>query len=170
MGRPTQRSEREWKLQELADACGVSPRTVRYYVQRGLLPAPVFRGRDTAYGEVHRERLLAIKRLQQQFLPLDAIEVELARRSPDEIRALADGRGAPPGPVTPKAPIVAAPPRPPTFTPHPQPIPRMGALWERVPLARGLELHVAEDAEPSVRRLVEEIRRLVERSTEGESR
>ena len=34
-----------YKLDDLAAAAGVSPRTVRYYVQRGLLPAPPFRGR-----------------------------------------------------------------------------------------------------------------------------
>src|ERR687891_1472122 len=85
------RTKREWKLAELADACGVSARTVRYYVQRGLLPAPVFKGRDTAYGEEHRTRLLAIKSLQEKYLPLDAIEVELRRRTPDELAELARG-------------------------------------------------------------------------------
>ena len=50
-----------YKLEELARAAGTSPRTVRYYVQRGLLPAPAFRGKDTAYGPEHLVRLRAIR-------------------------------------------------------------------------------------------------------------
>ena len=42
-----------WKLDELAERAGVSARTVRYYVQRGLVPAPEFRGPETAYGPEH---------------------------------------------------------------------------------------------------------------------
>ena len=66
-----------WKLDELAREAGVAPRTVRYYVQRGLLPPPVFRGPDTVYEERHLLRLLAIRRLQQAFLPLERIAVEI---------------------------------------------------------------------------------------------
>lgn len=66
-----------YKLQELADEAGIAPRTVRYYVQRGLLPAPEFRGKDTAYGREHLLRLQVIKRLQQAHLPLDEIQSHL---------------------------------------------------------------------------------------------
>jgi DNA-binding transcriptional MerR regulator len=95
-----------FKLDELAAAAGVSGRTVRYYVQRGLLPAPQFRGRDTAYDEEHLLRLQAIRRMQDQYLPLDAIQAELARalagraraarrRPTAEADALADAAAAP---------------------------------------------------------------------------
>ena len=84
--------ERHWKLDALARQAGISPRTVRYYVQRGLLPPPVFRGRDTAYSEEHLLRLRAIRRLQERFLPLDAIQRELEQRSLAELQALAEGR------------------------------------------------------------------------------
>jgi len=67
-----------FKLDELAAAAGVSGRTVRYYVQRGLLPAPQFRGRDTAYDEEHLLRLQAIRRMQ--LLQIDTISV--VARSP----------------------------------------------------------------------------------------
>ena len=79
----TTKKQTEWKLAELAAEAGVSPRTVRYYVQRGLLSAPAFKGPDTVYGEEHLLRLKAIRVLQARFLPLDAIQVELARLSPD---------------------------------------------------------------------------------------
>lgn len=80
---------RSYKLEELAAEAGVSPRTVRYYVQRGLLPAPEFRGKDTVYGREHLLRLHAIKRLQQGHLPLDEIQVRLANATLAELARLA---------------------------------------------------------------------------------
>src|SRR5262249_18661022 len=88
----------QMRLSDLAERAGIPPRTVRYYVQRGLLQAPRFRGPDTAYEEEHLIRLRAIRRLQERFFPLDAIQVELARMTPDAIRALAEG--AEPSPLT----------------------------------------------------------------------
>lgn len=81
-----------YKLEELAREGGTSPRTVRYYVQRGLLPAPSFRGKDTGYAREHLVRLRAIKRLQEAYFPLDAIAGELASRSLADIERIADGR------------------------------------------------------------------------------
>ena len=51
---------------ELADLGGVSRRTVRYYVQEGLLPAPLGVGRGRHYGAEHLEQLLKVKALQEQ--------------------------------------------------------------------------------------------------------
>lgn len=84
-----------YKLEELAREGGTSPRTVRYYVQRGLLPAPSFRGKDTGYAREHLVRLRAIKRLQEAYFPLDAIAGELASRSLADIERIADGRLVP---------------------------------------------------------------------------
>ncbi len=80
-----------YKIEELAAEAGVSPRTVRYYVQRGLLPAPEFRGKDTAYGQAHLLRLHAIKRLQQAHLPLDEIQARLASMTEADLARLARG-------------------------------------------------------------------------------
>ena len=92
-------TERSYKIDELARASGMSVRTVRYYVQRGLLPAAAFRGKDTAYDHGHLMRLRAIRRLQEAFFPLDAIAVELDGRTAHEIEAIADGRVALVSPV-----------------------------------------------------------------------
>ena len=92
-------TERSYKIDELARASGMSVRTVRYYVQRGLLPAAAFRGKDTAYDHGHLVRLRAIRRLQEAFFPLDAIAVELDGRTAHEIEAIADGRVALVSPV-----------------------------------------------------------------------
>lgn len=86
---------RSYRIDELAQAAGMSVRTVRYYVQRGLLPAAAFRGKDTAYDHAHLVRLRAIRRLQEAFFPLDAIAAELEGRPIEEIEAIADGKLTP---------------------------------------------------------------------------
>ncbi|WP_437736294.1 helix-turn-helix domain-containing protein [Sorangium sp. So ce1335] len=142
-----------YKLDELAGEAGVAPRTVRYYVQRGLLPAPEFRGKDTSYGREHLARLRAIKVLQQAHLPLEEIQARLAGAGVDEIERIA--RGAPaagadgaaaalcPGPGDAAATPAAGAPR--------------GERWERVEIADGVELHVRSDAPERSRRIALDI-------------
>jgi DNA-binding transcriptional MerR regulator len=149
--------ETSWKLEELAKRAGVSARTIRYYVQRGLLPAPEFHGRDTTYNDLHLSRLKAIRKLQERFLPLDAIEQELSRRSTEEIRKLGDsvevGRGHHPYRELP--------------APKPAPAPPAGESWRRIELAPGLEIHLSDRADAMTRSLAEELRALVERRQNG---
>ncbi len=141
-------SERRYRLDELATESGVSARTVRYYVQRGLLPAPEFRGRDTTYGPEHLARLRAIKRLQEAWLPLDQIQTELEGRTEAEIDALAIGRAEP------------APPAEVELPPASEPVSR----WRRWVIAPGLEIHLADDADEATRALAHELH---ERATRG---
>lgn len=165
----TTKTPREWKLTELAEAAGVSPRTVRYYVQRGLLPAPPFKGPDTVYGEDHLLRLKAIRALQARFLPLDAIQVELARLSPDELQALVDAEAPPPPASTAGA---AAPAPSPDHvlgrTKEEAPAAPSEAVtsWRRWELAPGLELHLADTADAKTRALAERMRALINESQE----
>jgi len=150
-------SDATYKLDDLARAAGTSARTIRYYVQRGLLPAPAFRGKDTAYGREHLVRLRAIRRLQDAFFPLDAIAVELERRSLSEIERIAEGAEMPKqaaalGPVAEPAaprlrPIASA-------GPSPSQAPR---LFRRFEIAPGVELSIADDAPPEARRTAEKI-------------
>ncbi|WP_095979164.1 helix-turn-helix domain-containing protein [Melittangium boletus] len=156
----TPKTQVGWKLSELAEAVGVSPRTVRYYVQRGLVPAPPFKGPDTVYGEEHLLRLKAIRVLQARFLPLDAIQVELARLDAEGIRALAESESAsatvPPPPA----------PRPPPATAPPSPPPAHATGWRRWELAPGLELHLADTADAKTRDLAEHLRALIQKTQE----
>ena len=164
----TPKTQTEWKLAELAEAAGVSPRTVRYYVQRGLLPAPPFRGPDTVYGEEHLLRLKAIRVLQARFLPLDAIQVELQRLSADELRRLADSDTTPTPPTYgPSTPGVIVPP-PVLASPRVGSRPEVMARYQRWELAPGLELHVSEGADAKVRALAEKVRALIEEFQERE--
>ena len=68
-----------FSIDELADLGGVSRRTVRYYVQEELLPAPLGVGRGRHYGQAHLDRLLEVKAGQEAGLSLDAIRT---RRQP----------------------------------------------------------------------------------------
>ncbi len=152
-----------YKIDELAQKASVSPRTIRYYVQRGLLPAPEFRGKDTAYGREHLLRLQAIKRLQEAHLPLDEIQSRLMAASDREIERMA--ASGVPGPDD-REPIATpqggrgGPYRAPSDqdpAPPPSPITSSPERWDRIRLAPGLELHVRSDAGPEARRVAREI-------------
>ena len=58
---------------QLAERTGVSRRTVRFYVQRGLIAPPEGRGRGSGYTEKHVEQVLRVRQLQQRGLVLDTI-------------------------------------------------------------------------------------------------
>ena len=79
-----------YSLTELADLAGVTPRTVRYYLAQGLLPAVGQTGPGSKYGEAHLTRLRLIRRLQAEHLPLAEIRRRLDGLSEADIRTLAE--------------------------------------------------------------------------------
>jgi DNA-binding transcriptional MerR regulator len=104
-------------IEDLAGLGGVSRRTVRYYVQEGLLPAPLGVGRGRHYDRTHLDRLLRVKAWQEAGRSLD--DIRIALKSPSRIHT---------------APAAVAPM---------PPIPR--SAWSRLQLAPGVELHVSND-------------------------
>ena len=100
---------------DLARLFGVSRRTVRYYVQEGLISPPFGVGRGNHYGPEHLEQILHVKAQQE------------AGRTLDEIRAAARG---------PEAGVKAG-----RRSGEPAHVER--SLWRRLSLAPGVELHVA---------------------------
>jgi DNA-binding transcriptional MerR regulator len=74
-------------LPELSRAAGVTPRTIRYYVAQGLLPAPVSRGPGARYERRHLDRLQLIRRLQREHLPLAEIRARLEQLDDTAVRA-----------------------------------------------------------------------------------
>jgi len=70
-----------YAIGDLADLGGVSRRTVRYYVQEGLLPAPHGVGRGNHYGPEHVDQLLRVKSLQEGGRTLDEIRRALNQKS-----------------------------------------------------------------------------------------
>jgi len=107
-------------IEDLAVLGGVSRRTVRYYVQQGLLPSPLGLGRGRHYGPAHLARLQAVKALQERGLSLDEVRAELDRGPARRRVAAAAVASAPEAPVARSA-------------------------WRRVELAPGVELHVQAD-------------------------
>jgi DNA-binding transcriptional MerR regulator len=72
-----ERQETRYGLAELAEAAGVSIRTVRYYIAEGLLPPPEGAGPRSAYTPGHLDRLRLIGRLKDAYLPLREIRRRL---------------------------------------------------------------------------------------------
>ena len=101
---------------DLADLASVSRRTVRYYVQEGLLPAPYGLGRGNHYGQEHLDELLRVKALQEAGRSLDEIKRALGQRTAPSLATRADV----------DAPVDRS-------------------LFRRLGLAPGVELHVAAD-------------------------
>ena len=77
-----------YDLSELADRAQVTTRTVRYYISQGLLPAAEGRGPSARYEEAHLSRLLLIRQLQRQHLPLAEIRRQLLELSATDVRRL----------------------------------------------------------------------------------
>ncbi|HEU4565317.1 MAG TPA: MerR family transcriptional regulator [Gemmatimonadaceae bacterium] len=169
-----------YDLAELADLADVSPRTVRYYIQQGLLPSPGARGPGARYDRAHLDRLRLIRRLQREHLPLAEIRRRLEELDAESVRALAEapasyrpgssaleyvqrllaGEARPSG-VAPARSLRAtlqaqqdatrvAPPAPPQAVPD-------RSQWERITLAPDVELHVRRPLSRGENKLVERL-------------
>lgn len=148
-----------YSLTELADLAGVTPRTVRYYLAQGLLPAVGQSGPGSKYDTGHLARLRLIRRLQTEHLPLAEIRRRLDGLEADDIRELAGGEAAPPPSgsaleylriilASPASPAVAERPSEP-YGSVPTPAPPVTSSqsiersqWERIVLAPDIELHI----------------------------
>ena len=62
-----------YKVSELAQKAGVTKRTIHYYISKGLLMPPNGSGVSSTYDDSHLERILLIKKLQAQYMPLNKI-------------------------------------------------------------------------------------------------
>ncbi len=63
----------ELGMKDLAEASGVPVRTIRFYIGRGLVAAPVSVGRTARYTQAHVRRLEQIQRLKSKGLTLAEI-------------------------------------------------------------------------------------------------
>lgn len=158
-------------LPQLCDAAEVTPRTVRYYIQQGLLPAPESRGPGAHYHEGHIDRLRLIKRLQHEHLPLGEIRERLERLTDRQVHGLLQSApdkrdsaalsyvrsvltGGPKQPLHAAArtlseahPIIA----------EPSAAPPTRSNWERMTLTTDVELHVRRPLTREKNRFVERL-------------
>lgn len=118
-------SNASYSIGELAERGGVNRRTVRYYVQRGLLPAPEGTGRGSRYLAHHLETLIRIRELQEAGVPLakiadglNAAAEEKFLRSPESVSPLE------------------------SVSPPESASPATVTTWTRIVLGDGAELHL----------------------------
>ena len=116
-----------YPIGELATLGGVSRRTVRYYVQEGLIPHPLGLGRGKHDPAYHRAQLRRVPARPERGRPLDEIRGALGQ---------APSRRAAGKPAREEV------------------LPR--SLWRRIALTPGVEVHVASTSRlPSPARLRE---------------
>jgi len=130
---------------------GVTPRTVYFYIQKGLLPHPGTFGPGAKYERRHLIRLRLIKLLQREHLPLAKIRERMEALSDDQAeRMLRERSQASPLPDSDGAPgsIAQNPPRTTLTSPKSTagrikaPIGVVRSQWDRVVLTRDIELHI----------------------------
>jgi len=154
-------------LNDLCQQSGVTARTVRYYVQQGLLPSPGL-GAGARYGAGHLARLRLIRRLQSEHLPLAEIRRRIEALDDDAVQTLLESHAGSDGTATtsavdyvrevlggpptgaPEPPVRRRPPQPhPSGAPSSSPGPGRPARpaadraqWERIALTPDIEVHV----------------------------
>jgi DNA-binding transcriptional MerR regulator len=154
-----------YDLNELCARAGVTVRTVRYYIQQGLLPAPAAQGSATRYEQGHLERLLLIRQLQKEHQPLAEIRNRLEHLRDQDVRRLLStpprrpssavdyvrsvlGGGASRVPA--KAAVLAQ-------DAVVRPSSPVKSQWERISLAPDVELHVRRPLTREANRRVERL-------------
>lgn len=75
-------------MDELCSLADLPRRTVRYYIQIGLLDRPEGETRAARYGQAHLERLLRIRRWSAQGLSLERIRGLLAEADAEPVSGL----------------------------------------------------------------------------------
>lgn len=76
----------EYKVSELADKAGVTKRTIHYYISKGLLSPPEGSGVNSLYNDEHLERILLIKKLQAEYMPLNKIREYILENPTEKVQ------------------------------------------------------------------------------------
>jgi DNA-binding transcriptional MerR regulator len=145
-------------IEELCRLTGFSRRTVRYYVQEGLVDPPAGRGRGGYYSDLHAAQLARIRELQERGFRLDAIRGMIAPRlAADTAQAAEPAHAAAVEPDGAAEPADAAS----------SSMRFSRSSWMRHIVAPGVELHVSAEAGsrlgPAVATALEALRSIIER-------
>ena len=92
-----------YTIEELAEATGITPRTIRYYTTEGLTPTPETRGRYALYADAHLQRLQLVVKLKAAYLPLNTIKEKMAHLSTANVTHLLQGEPVEPDTDDPQA-------------------------------------------------------------------
>ncbi|MSU91263.1 MerR family transcriptional regulator [Rhodobacteraceae bacterium 2CG4] len=99
-------AKQAYTLAALSALSGVPQRTVRYYIQQGLVDRPEGEKRGAYYTSAHLERLLEIRKWQRAGLSLDRIRDLVGEAEADDVPPPKRRR---PGDVTLRSYILVAP-------------------------------------------------------------
>lgn len=141
--------ETKYGIADLAEQGGVSRRTVRYYVRRGLLPAPTGTGRGQHYTQAHLDALIRIRRWQEAGVSLAEIQRRLSKPDTDPSPSLLPSPRSRAHSSSPAVRIVS---------------PVVGRTWTRVTVDDGVEVHIADDrgvTAATVARIADAVRALI---------
>lgn len=78
----------EFTLEDLENKSGLTMRTLRYYIQEGLLPGPDTRGKYARYSQSHLDTIRFIERLKLLNMPLKQIRHLLETMSSEDIERI----------------------------------------------------------------------------------
>ena len=148
-------TEALYSIDEIAKLGGVSRRTVRYYVHEGLMPPPIGLGRGSRYDDIHLRQLIRVKFLQEKGQSLEEIRQTLARRSGNLPRA---AHQLPPRVALEVFADLADADLPAAKAETDD---NATALWRRLRIGDGVELHVATDVRMPPEREIEFLTRWV---------
>jgi DNA-binding transcriptional MerR regulator len=73
-----QSTDKKFSIEELQDLTQVPRRTIRYYIELGLVERPIGETRAAYYTWRHLQQLLAIREMTEAGLTLDAVRRRLA--------------------------------------------------------------------------------------------
>jgi DNA-binding transcriptional MerR regulator len=167
----------EFDISDLCERADVTPRTIYFYVQQGLLPPPSGAGPATRYTDGHLARLQLIRLLQKQHLPLAEIGKRMRGLSDGEVQAvvkeaqarrpekrgssaldyirgvLSEAAASPPRKRTPPQPLLPTMPA----MPAREAAPPGRSQWERHTFADGIELHIRRPLSRTEQRQVDKL-------------
>jgi len=73
---------KKYTIEELGELTGYTRRTIRYYVQEGLIDPPAGRGRGGFYYDSHVQQLLRIKSFQEKGIGITAMVSLMQKETP----------------------------------------------------------------------------------------
>jgi len=79
-------------MDELTQMAGESPRTVRLYIQRGLVPPAAGRGRGRHYGDEHLAGIQRVQELKRAGQKLEDIRASMEQREGSTVPRKGDSR------------------------------------------------------------------------------
>jgi|CryGeyStandDraft_6_1057127.scaffolds.fasta_scaffold181885_1 DNA-binding transcriptional MerR regulator len=71
-----------YRIEQLVDLTGLSRRSIRYFVQKGLIKPPTGRGRGAFYDDDHLKTIREIRSLRDKGLRLSKIREKLKSQTP----------------------------------------------------------------------------------------